>query len=65
MVGFVKASLTSGLSQAVSSAVRILGPGGASVLFAVSIDKHILGGNFVWLVCGLIAIVGVWSGLIL
>jgi len=31
------------LSQSVSSGVRIFGPGGASVLFAISIGRHILG----------------------
>lgn len=48
-----------------SSAVRIVGPGGASALYAVSISKHILGGNMIWVVMGLIATLGVISGLML
>ena len=51
-----------GLSQAVSSFVRILGPGGASFLYALSIDQQLLGGNLIWVVSGLISILGVVSG---
>jgi hypothetical protein len=45
-----------------SSGVRIVGPGGASVLYAVSVSKHIWGGNLIWVVVGIIAAVGVISG---
>jgi hypothetical protein len=45
--------------------VRTLGPGGASILFAVSIDKQIWGGNLIWVVCTATAVIGVWSGLVL
>ncbi|KAI9634257.1 major facilitator superfamily domain-containing protein [Dioszegia hungarica] len=54
-----------GYSQVVSSFVRTLGPGGASILFAVSIDKQIWGGNLIWVVCTATAVIGVWSGLVL
>lgn len=54
----------SGYSQAVSSFVRIIGPGGASILFAVSVDKHIMDGNLIWLVAVIVAVLGVYSGII-
>lgn len=51
-----------GYSQVVQSAVRIIGPGGASILYAVSIRKHLLGGNLVWVVFIVVAVIGVVSG---
>ena len=54
-----------GYSQFIQAIVRIIGPGGASILFAVSIDKHLLGGVLIWLVLVLVAILGVVSGLML
>ncbi|ORY23550.1 major facilitator superfamily domain-containing protein [Naematelia encephala] len=45
-----------GYAQVLSSGVRIIGPGGASILFALSINHHILGGYFVWLVFGLVGV---------
>ncbi|KAF8521896.1 MFS general substrate transporter [Hysterangium stoloniferum] len=45
---------TTGLSQTATSIMRAIGPGGATSLFAWSIERNILGGNFVYLVlCGL------------
>ncbi|CAD6583241.1 MAG: hypothetical protein TREMPRED_003505, partial [Tremellales sp. Tagirdzhanova-0007] len=54
-----------GYSQFIQAIVRIIGPGGASILFAVSIDKQILGGSLVWLVLGLVGVIGVFSGLLI
>ena len=48
-----------------SSLVRIIGPGGASILFAVSVDKQIWGGNLIWVVAGFVTLLGVWSGIIM
>ena len=45
--------------------MRIFGPGGASVLFALSITKHVLGGWMVWLVVGSIAVLTFLSGLLI
>ncbi|KAF8521891.1 MFS general substrate transporter [Hysterangium stoloniferum] len=45
---------TTGLAQTATSIMRAIGPGGATSLFAWSIERNILGGNFVYLVlCGL------------
>ena len=54
-----------GYSQSIQAVVRIFGPGGASMLFAVSTDKHLLGGNLIWLVCEVVAVLGVISGFLL
>ena len=54
-----------GYSQFIQAIVRIIGPGGASILFAVSIDKQILGGSLVWIVLGLVGVIGVFSGLLI
>ncbi|ORX41255.1 major facilitator superfamily domain-containing protein, partial [Kockovaella imperatae] len=54
-----------GYSQVLSSGVRIIGPGGSSILYAVSVSKHLLGGNLVWLVLGLTAVLGVVSGIMI
>ncbi|WWC97476.1 hypothetical protein V866_004356 [Kwoniella sp. B9012] len=45
-----------GLSQAVSSLMRAIGPGSASALFALSVDRQLLHGHLIWLVLGLLSI---------
>ncbi|QRV77494.1 major facilitator superfamily transporter [Ceratobasidium sp. AG-Ba] len=52
-----------GLAQMVASASRAIGPAATTSLFAFSIKSNILGGNLVWLVLGLVALVGVGAGL--
>jgi hypothetical protein len=54
-----------GYSQVLSSGVRIIGPGGASILYAVSVSKHIMGGNLIWFVIGVTTIIGVISGAVI
>ncbi|KAJ1299323.1 hypothetical protein OPQ81_011041 [Rhizoctonia solani] len=48
-----------GLAQMVASASRAVGPGVATSLFAFSVKSEILGGNLVWLVLSLVALLGV------
>ncbi len=43
----------------VSSIVGFIGPGGATSLFAVSVDHDLLGGDLIWLVLIVIAVFGV------
>lgn len=50
---------TFGLAQSVACVARATGPAVASSLFAISIDKNLLGGNFVWVVWILVALYGV------
>ncbi|KAG8943142.1 hypothetical protein FRC03_002645 [Tulasnella sp. 419] len=50
---------TFGLAQSVSSIARATAPAFVSSLFAISIEKQILGGNLVWLVMVIIAYFGV------
>ncbi|KAG9001956.1 hypothetical protein FRB93_011928 [Tulasnella sp. JGI-2019a] len=49
---------TFGLSQSMACVARAVGPAFVSSLFALSIDKQILGGHFVWLVMFGIAVLG-------
>ena len=51
-----------GFSQMTSSLVGVVGPSGASSLFAVSVQQHLLGGYLVWVVIGAIAAVGAVAG---
>ncbi|KAG8989398.1 hypothetical protein FRB90_002252 [Tulasnella sp. 427] len=50
---------TFGLAQSVACVARAAGPAFASSIFAVSVDKKLLGGNFVWVVMVLVALYGV------
>ncbi|KIO21446.1 hypothetical protein M407DRAFT_15815 [Tulasnella calospora MUT 4182] len=50
---------TFGLAQSVACIARAAGPAFASSVFAISVDKNILGGNFVWVVLLLVALCGV------
>ncbi|WVQ82571.1 hypothetical protein IAT38_004701 [Cryptococcus sp. DSM 104549] len=52
-----------GWSQAVSSLMRAIGPAGSSTLFALSVDKQVLGGQLVWVVLGVLSLVSVWMAL--
>ncbi|WVW81354.1 hypothetical protein I302_103345 [Kwoniella bestiolae CBS 10118] len=54
-----------GLSQAVSSAMRAIGPGSASALFALSVDRQLLHGHLIWLVLVLLSIVSAGFAMIL
>jgi hypothetical protein len=47
-----------GFSQMTSSVVGVVGPGSANSLFAVSIEKHLLGGHLIWVVFGGVAAIG-------
>ncbi|KAH7337118.1 major facilitator superfamily domain-containing protein [Rhizoctonia solani] len=48
-----------GLAQMVASASRAIGPATATSLFAFSVKNNALGGNLVWLVLSLMALLGV------
>nr|XP_031858631.1 uncharacterized protein CI109_006011 [Kwoniella shandongensis]KAA5525703.1 hypothetical protein CI109_006011 [Kwoniella shandongensis] len=48
-----------GWSQAVSSMMRAIGPASASTLFALSVDRHALGGNLIWVVQVVLSIISV------
>jgi len=50
-----------GYSQVIACFVGIVGPGGFTSLFAVSVDKNVLGGNLIWLVTSLVALAGAIS----
>ncbi|KAG9015942.1 hypothetical protein FRB90_004118 [Tulasnella sp. 427] len=53
-----------GALYGLATAAGCLGEGTApavvSSLFALSVDKHVLGGNFVWVVMGVLSIFGAW-----
>ena len=53
------------MAQIVASAMRAIGPGAASVLFAFSVARHTLGGNLVWVVLTLVAVFGSTASLTL
>ncbi|CAE6442456.1 unnamed protein product [Rhizoctonia solani] len=48
-----------GLAQMVASASRAVGPATATSLFAISVKSGVLGGNLVWLVLLIVALLGV------
>ncbi|CAE6365194.1 unnamed protein product [Rhizoctonia solani] len=48
-----------GLAQMVASASRAIGPASATSLFAFSIKHNVLGGNLIWIVLSLAAVLGV------
>ncbi|CAE6426810.1 unnamed protein product [Rhizoctonia solani] len=48
-----------GLAQMVASASRAVGPASATSLFAFSVKNNIMGGNLIWLVLSLAAVLGV------
>ncbi|WWC57679.1 uncharacterized protein I303_100213 [Kwoniella dejecticola CBS 10117] len=54
-----------GLSQAVSSLMRAIGPGSASALFALSVNRHLLGGHLIWLVLGCLSVISIVAAMIL
>ncbi|WWC67231.1 uncharacterized protein I206_101138 [Kwoniella pini CBS 10737] len=54
-----------GLSQAVSSLMRAIGPGSASALFALSVNRHLLGGHLIWLVLGCLSVISIIAAMIL
>ena len=47
---------TNGLAQTVASLMRAIGPYSATSLFAFSIDRNVLGGNFAYFVLVLIGV---------
>jgi hypothetical protein len=52
---------TYGVAQTIGASARAVGPAFVSSLFALSIDKHVFGGNLVWAVMVLVGFVGVFS----
>ncbi|KAH7335700.1 major facilitator superfamily domain-containing protein [Rhizoctonia solani] len=50
-----------GLAQMVASASRALGPAAATSLFAISVQKNLLGGNLVWFVLAAVGVLGVMA----
>ncbi|WVR03166.1 hypothetical protein IAU60_000156 [Kwoniella sp. DSM 27419] len=54
-----------GLSQAVSSLMRAIGPGSASALFALSVDRQVLHGQMIWLVLGLLSLISTGMAMVL
>ncbi|KAF8668081.1 mfs general substrate transporter [Rhizoctonia solani] len=53
--------VVNGLAQMVASASRALGPAAATTLFAISVQKDLLGGSLVWFVLATIGILGVMA----
>lgn len=47
-----------GLAAMFSSATRVVGPSAANSLFALSVDRHALGGNLIWAFMTCLALVG-------
>lgn len=54
-----------GWSQAVSSLMRAIGPGTSSALFALSVDKHVLNGQLIWIVISALSVVNALAALML
>ncbi|CAE6344236.1 unnamed protein product [Rhizoctonia solani] len=50
-----------GISQTIISVIRAIGPAAATSLFSLSIEKNILGGNFVYAVLLGISLIGVYA----
>ena len=50
-----------GFSQMTASVVGVIGPGSANSLFALSIERHLVGGYLVWIVFGSIAAIGAFA----
>lgn len=51
---------TNGLSQTVASIVRTIGPTLSTSLFAVSIERDLVGGNAVYLLMILLSLASIW-----
>ena len=49
----------------IASVMGLLGPTGAASVFAFSVDHQILGGNLLWLVFTVIALIGIGAGYLL
>lgn len=45
--------------------MRAIGPGTASTLFALSVDRHALGGNLIWVVLSVLSVISVLVALTL
>ena len=56
---------TNGLAQTMISNQRAIGPTAAASLFAFSLEKNILGGNFVYVVMFAIVLVGLRIAMLL
>ncbi|CAK9784142.1 MFS general substrate transporter [Cutaneotrichosporon oleaginosum] len=54
-----------GLAAFFSACTRVIGPGAANALFALSVDRHVLGGNLIWAVMVGVALLGWHSSLFL
>ncbi|BEI86362.1 hypothetical protein CcaverHIS002_0606490 [Cutaneotrichosporon cavernicola] len=54
-----------GLAAFFSACTRVVGPGAANTLFALSVDRNALGGNLIWAVMVVVALAGWHSSLFL
>ncbi|WWC90132.1 uncharacterized protein L201_005065 [Kwoniella dendrophila CBS 6074] len=54
-----------GLSQAVSSLMRAIGPGSSSALFALSVDRQLLHGQLIWLIICCLSLISTAAAMIL
>ncbi|WVQ94221.1 hypothetical protein IAU59_001299 [Kwoniella sp. CBS 9459] len=54
-----------GLSQAVSSLMRAIGPGSASALFALSVNRQLLHGHLIWVVLVALSVISLGAAMIL
>lgn len=54
-----------GYAQVISCLVGIIGPGGFTSLFALSVDKNVLGGNLIWIATTAVAALGAVSGFLI
>ncbi|RDB26338.1 Protein ZINC INDUCED FACILITATOR-LIKE 1 [Hypsizygus marmoreus] len=56
---------TNGMAQAVGSIMRSIAPSAASSLFSVSLERHLAGGNMVFIILAAIGLVGLRSTFLL
>ncbi|WVF66612.1 hypothetical protein IAT40_001352 [Kwoniella sp. CBS 6097] len=54
-----------GLSQAVSSLMRAIGPGSASALFALSVNRQLIHGHLIWVVLVALSVISLGAAMIL
>ncbi|OCF34815.1 hypothetical protein I317_04014 [Kwoniella heveanensis CBS 569] len=54
-----------GLSQAVSSLMRAIGPGSASALFALSVNRQLIHGHLIWVVLVGLSVISMGTAMIL
>ncbi|WRT63301.1 uncharacterized protein IL334_000206 [Kwoniella shivajii] len=54
-----------GLSQAVSSLMRAIGPGSASAIFALSVDRQLIHGHLIWILLVGLSVISVVAAMVL